>query len=390
MAQGGGGKDPPVQVMALDRDEVRRLAEVRLDRPVVLSLFLDLDPSEFATPPARSTAVRSLLDEAERGIRELEDLPHDDRMALRASLARAGELLQGDLPTEGAQALAIFAAESAGLFEALKLPRPLPNRVAIRRSPLVAPLARLERRERWCVALVSRRDARIFRGSHDGLREIEQIHDLVFGQHDQGGWSQARYQRGIEKEKSDHLKHTAEALMKHFKRRPFERLLVGGPREVVADFESKLHGYLAERLAGRIDVDVEHSTPEQVLEAVQPCFEELEAEREAEALERIGETGRAAVGLEEVLRALNERRVETLVADERFAAEGTCCPVCGWLGPAGERSCPVDGTDLEALDDLTEHAIELTIQQSAEILAVGGRRDELVKRAGGVAALLRF
>jgi len=379
-----------MQVMALDRDEVRRLAEVRFDRPVVLSLFLDLDPSEFATPPARSTAVRSLLDEAERRIRELEGLPHDDRMALRASLARAGELLQGDLPSEGAQAVAVFAAEQAGLFEAIKLPRPLPSRVAIRRSPLIAPLAWLARRERWCVALVNRRDARIFRGSPDGLREIEQIHDLVFGQHDQGGWSQARYQRGIEKEKDDHLKHTGEALMKHFKRRPFERLIVGGPREVVADFESKLHGYLTERLAGRIDVDVEHSTPEQVLDAVQPLFDELEEEREGEALERIGETGRAAVGLDEVLRALNERRVETLVADERFAAAGTCCPVCGWLGPAGERACPADGTELEALDDLTEHAIELTIQQSAEILAVRGRRDELVKRAGGVAALLRF
>jgi peptide chain release factor subunit 1 len=379
-----------MQVMAPDRDELRRLAEIRLDRPVVLSLYLDLDPTEFATPPARATAVRSLLDEADRQVRDRRDLPHEERMDLRASLERASSVLEGDLPAEGAQALALFAAESAELFEVLKLPRPVPSRVAIRRSPLVAPLAGLARRERWCVALVNRRDARIFRGSPDGLREIEQIHDLVFGQHDQGGWSQARYQRGIEKEKDDHLKHTVEALMKHFKRRPFERLIVGGPREVVADFESKLHGYLAERLAGRIDGDVEHSTPEQVLEAVQPRFEELEEEREAEALERLGEAGRAAIGLENVLRALNERRVDTLVADERYSAEGTSCPSCGWLGPAGERSCPVDETELETLDDLTEAAVELTIQQSAEILAVRRRRDELAERAGGIAALLRF
>jgi peptide chain release factor subunit 1 len=379
-----------MQVMAPDRDELRRLAEIRLDRPVVLSLYLDLDPTEFATPPARATAVRSLLDEADRQVRDRRDLPHEERMGLRASLERASSVLEGDLPAEGAQALAIFAAESAELFEVLKLPRPVPSRVAIRRSPLVAPLARLARRERWCVALVNRRDARIFRGSPDGLREIEQIHDLVFGQHDQGGWSQARYQRGIEKEKDDHLKHTVEALMKHFKRRPFERLIVGGPREVVADFESKLHGYLAERLAGRIDVDVEHSTPEQVLEAVQPHFEELEEEREAEALERLGEAGRAAIGLEDALRALNERRVETLVADERYSAEGSCCPSCGWLGPAGERSCPIDETELETLDDLSEAAVELTIQQSAEILAVRRRRDELAERAGGIAELLRF
>jgi peptide chain release factor subunit 1 len=379
-----------MQVMAPDRDELRRLAEIRLDRPVVLSLYLDLDPTEFATPPARATAVGSLLDEADRQVRDRGDLPHEQRMDLRASLERASSVLQGDLPAEGAQGLAIFAAESAELFDVLKLPRPLPSRVAIRRSPLIAPLARLARRERWCVALVNRRDARIFRGSPDGLREIEQIHDLVFGQHDQGGWSQARYQRGIEKEKDDHLKHTVEALMKHFKRRPFERLILGGPREVVADFESKLHGYLAERLAGRIDVDVEHSTPDQVLEAVQPRFEELEEQREAEALERLGEAGRAAIGLDEVLRALNERRVETLVADERYSSEGSCCPSCGWLGPAGERRCPVDETDLETLDDLTEAAVELTIQQAAEVLGVSRRGDELAERAGGIAALLRF
>src|SRR5215207_7373913 len=282
-----------MQVMAPDRDELRRLAEVRLDRPVVLSLYLDLDPSEFATPPARATAVRSLLDEADRRLRDRNGLSHDDRAALQAALGRASSFLERALPTEGAHGVALFASEANGLFEAIRLPRSVRNRVAIGRSPLIGPLARLERRERWCVALLSRRDARIFRGSPDGLREIEQIHDTVFGQHDQGGWSQARYQRGIEKEKDDHLKHTAEALMKHFKRRPFQRLILGGPREVVADFESKLHGYLAERLAGRIDGDVEHSTPEEVLEAVQPRFEELEEEREAEALERLGEAGRA-------------------------------------------------------------------------------------------------
>ena len=237
-----------MQVTAPDRDEVRRLAEMRLDRPVVLSLYLDLDPAEFATPSARATAVRSLLDEADRRIRDHDELPHDDRMALRASLERASALLEGDLPTEGAQALAVFAAESAGMFEALKLPRPLPNRVAVRRSPLIAPLARLERRERWCVALVNRRDARVFRGSQDGVREVEQIHDTVFGQHDQGravaGALPARHREGEGRPPQAHGRRADEALQAA----PFERLLAGGPREVVADFESKLHGYLTERL----------------------------------------------------------------------------------------------------------------------------------------------
>src|SRR5918999_5901461 len=75
-----------MQVTAPDRDALRRLAEVRLDRPVVLSLYLDLDPTRFAVPPARATQVRSLLDEADRRIREMQGLSHQDRRDLGRTL----------------------------------------------------------------------------------------------------------------------------------------------------------------------------------------------------------------------------------------------------------------------------------------------------------------
>ena len=376
-----------MQVSAPGRDQLRKLAELRLDRPLVLSLYLNLDPSEFATPPARKTAVRSLVDEAERRLRERNGLSHEDRVALQASLERATNFLENNLPTDGAHGVAVFSSEAVDLFEALKLPRAVPNQAFIGYSPLVGPLARLERRERWCVALVNRRDARILRGSPESLREVEQIHDEVFGQHDQGGWSQARYQRGVEKEKDDHLKNTGDALMRHFKQQPFERLIVGGPREVVTAFESKLHQYLQERLAGRIEVDVEHSNPDVVLEAARPLLEELERTRELEALERLGERGVA--GVEDVLPPLHERRVEILLLDEQFGGvPGVQCLVCGWLGLDGDR-CPADGSELIRLDDLTEAMIELSVQQAAELLPVRHERGAL-EAHGGAAALLRF
>ena len=341
----------------------------------------------FATPPARKTAVRSLVDEAERRLREGNGLSQDDKRALQASLERAASFLENELPSVGAHGIALFASEETDLFEALKLPRSVPNRVAIGRSPLVGPLARLARRERWCVTLVNRRDARILRGSPDGLREIQQIHDDVSGQHDQGGWSQARFQRGIEKEKDDHLRDTGEVLMRHFKRQPFEKLIVGGPREVVTDFEQKLHHYLRDRLAGRVEVDVEHSSPGQVLDAARPLIEELEQSRERAALEKLGERG--ACGLDDVLPPLNERRVELLILDEQFGGvTGVQCLVCGWIGLEGD-SCPADGSPLAPLDDLTEAMIELSVQQAADILAVRHERAAL-EAYGGAAALLRF
>src|SRR5918992_3982330 len=275
-----------MRVTAPDRDELRRLAQIRLDRPLVLSLYLDLDPSEFATPPARATAVRSLLDGAERTLRERESLSHEDRAELEASLEKARALLTRNLDADGAHALALFACETGNLMETLKLPRSVPSRVAIDRSPLVGPLAGVARRERWCVVLVSKQDARVLRGSPDGLREVDKVHDDVHGRHDQGGMSQARYQRSIEKDVADHLKGAADRLLRHYERQPFERLVVGGPREVVADFEGKLHGYLVERLAGRIEIDVETAGPDQVLEAARGQLESLDEQREAEAIGR--------------------------------------------------------------------------------------------------------
>src|ERR671910_30239 len=176
-----------MQVNAPDRDQLRTLAELRLDRPIVLSLYLNLDPSEFATPPARKTSVRSLIDTAERRLREQNGLEQDDRAALEASLRRASEFLENDLPTDGAHGLALFVSEENDLFQPMKLPRAVQNEVAIGRSPLVGPLARAAqsgvpsgpsplggpragaaRRARWCGRRVTRRDARIFRGSPDG------------------------------------------------------------------------------------------------------------------------------------------------------------------------------------------------------------------------------
>jgi len=376
-----------MQVSAPDRDQLRALAELRLDRPLVISLYLNLDPSQFATPPARKSGIRSLIDEAERRVRERNGLSHEDRAALQGSLERAKGFLENDLPTDGAHALAVFASGENDLFQVLKLPRSVPNRVAIGRSPLVGPLARIARRERWCVTLVNRRDARILRGGSDGLREVERIHDDVSGQHDQGGWSQSRYQRGVEKEKDDHLKTTCDALLRHFKRQPFQRLIVGGPREVVTDFEQKLHHYLSERLGGRVEVDVERSNPDQVLEAARPLIEKLEREREHDALERLGERG--ACGIEDVLPPLNERRVELLILDEQFGGvTGVQCLECGWLGLEGDR-CPADGSETVQLDDLTEAMIELSVQQAADLLAVHHEREGL-ERYGGAAALLRF
>ena len=94
-------------------------------------------------------------------------------------------------------------------------------------------------------------------------------------------------------------------------------------------------------------------------------------------------------GIDAVLGALNERRVEVLMLDEQFSGvAGAQCVVCGLLATEGE-TCPADGAEMIQLEDLTDAAIELAVQQSAEVVAVRHQRDTL-DDLGGAAALLRF
>jgi peptide chain release factor subunit 1 len=182
-------------------------------------------------------------------------------------------------------------------------------------------------------------------------------------------------------------------LFEYFKREPFERLVLGGPHEVLSDFEDTLHPYLKERVGGRIDVDVETAGADDVLGAAGPLLEELEEAREREALDRLGDgsgpPARAATGLEAVLESLNERRVEILLLVDGFSAPGTACPSCGWLGPEALDRCPVDDTPLERRDDVAEPAVELALRQSAEVLPLR-RHDGELRERGGIAAVLRF
>ena len=375
----------------LDTAALRRLSALRPERGKVLSLYLNLDPSDFGTHPARASAITSLLDEADRRTRE-NGFAHDEQVALREDVERARRFFDEEFSAQGVASLALFACGPAGFFEALRLPRAVASEAVVDDTPWVEPLARLGTRERLCVALVSRRTGRILRGGRDSLEEGAAVNDDVHGWHDQGGWSQARYQRGIEKEVEDHLQRVCARLFEDWKRAPFDRLVVGATPELFPVFEHHLHPYVRETLAGRVDVDVEVAGPDDVARAVEPLLDELDREREREALERLeaglGSDGRAAAGLDRVLSALNERRVETLLFADGRAAPGVSCPRCGWLG-AAEDQCPLDGTPVDRRENVLEDAIGAAVLQSAEPLAVRHHRDALTPH-GGVAAVLRF
>jgi peptide chain release factor subunit 1 len=383
-----------MQANDITRERLRRLAAARCSRGKVMSLFFNLDPREFATAPARSTEVRSVLDRAARLVREEKALDHDARTALRADLERVQrELASSGVDAKGAHGLAIFASGPLDLFEVLKLSEPVDHEPVIADRPFIEPLSAIGPPERWCVLLVNRRTTRLFCGPAGGVEELELIEDEVHGQHDQGGWSQARYQRSVDKEVADHLRHSAEVAFRRLKDDLPVGILVGAPHELVNDFEAELHPYLRERLAGRLDIDVEHSRAEDVRRAAQPAIDETARAAQDAALQRIAEafgagSGRAASGLADVLVALHEQRVEILLVEAGFAAPGVECPVDGWLSAEDVASCPADGSATEPRAQVVETAIARAVIQAADVHVLRDR-PELASH-GHIAAVLRF
>jgi peptide chain release factor subunit 1 len=372
-------------------DAVRALAERQEGAPMI-SLYLDLDPERFATPPARASQIHSLIDKAGREVEADASLGHEEKLGLREDIKRIDDYLRShDAPFQGARSLAVFSSTSEGLFEAVQLPRTLEARVVIDRKPYVEPLLTAADRRRWCVVLVSRREGRVFAGPADSVQQLQSLHDDVHGQHDQGGWSQSNYERSVEKDADDHLRRVAEALRRRYARERFDRLALGGPHEVLARFEPMLTDQLRAHLTPEnVDVDISSATDEQVREAVSKLVERDEQRCEREALDqladRLGAGGRAAGGREATLEALNERRVGTLLLDPSFERRGARCPSCGQLTLAGGQ-CPADGTELEAVD-VREAAVEAALAQDAEVLVTRHYPDLGPHR--GIAALLRF
>jgi peptide subunit release factor 1 (eRF1) len=373
--------------------EARRLIEHR-GRHRVVSLYMDLDPERFATPPARESEIDSLIDEASRDVEGQDGLEHNERIALREDLERIKSfLLSDDAPYKGARALAVFCSTRDDLFETVQLTRPVPGRVVIDRTPYVEPMIAAAQQLRWLVVLVNMRAARLLAGSPDRLRERARLDDQVHGRHQQGGWSQANYERSVEDEVDRHLRNIAEIVAKRWEREQFDRLALGGPPEIVPRFAELLgQDVRAHEVPERVEVDIGSATEAQVREAVERLVDEDEKRSEREALDRlaagVGSGARGAAGLEDAVAALNERRVETLLVDEGFDAQGGSCPTCGLLVAGAADRCPADGSELEPVEHMREAIVEAAVAQDAEVIVVRHHPD--LGPLGGVGAVLRY
>jgi peptide chain release factor subunit 1 len=374
-------------------DRLRELAAFRVEQGCAISLYLGFDPSTTATIPAAQAKINSLLDEAQKSaFANRGELTHDQKAGLQADFDRIRKFLVEDFDRSGVQGVAIFAAGLDSFFSVNLLSETVPDDVRVAPDFYIAPLVPLLGRGNGAiVAVVDRERGLLFVMQNGRLEPLADFTEEQPGKHDQGGWSQARFQRHIEELVRDHLRNVAEDLDKQLRSGIARHVIIVGPDEARSDFEGLLSHEAKAAVVGATAGEG-WATPTELLELALPFIQQARLAEETAILERwqeeAGRNGRAAAGWEQTLESASDGRVEVLLFREGVEREAYQCPKCG-RAQAVDGACPLDGTHMEQREDGVDLAVHRTLAHGGDVQSLARERPEL-EPAEGIAALLRF
>ncbi len=372
-----------------------RLARVRAGNHRVVSCYLKLEPRDRS----RGKYLIKLKNRVRTVSEALNyiDLPRGGREAVLADLARIEDHLKnpGNLPSS--QAVAVFAAESLGLFESVPLPWVYRSRLVVDRTPLTRELASIaDEFGRLLTVVYDRASARIFEVTAFECREVLGVPAIYtrgkrYKGEKQGmfGPSEHDYHTRIREEKNRHFDHIAQQLFQLNQREPYLGLILAGTGSDAGALAPFLHSYLADRVMGVAKLNPKNVSAAGVREASLDVRREWERQSERALMAELEESlgNRWAVnGMAPTLRALARGQVRTLLVSADAAQPGFRCKDSGRLTLA-ERDCRDEGGG-EAVLDVVDDAIEEALRQRVNVNVVYD--EDVVGKIEGLAGLLRF
>jgi peptide chain release factor subunit 1 len=369
------------------RDQLDRLAAFEPTEAPVVSLYLDMRPNEHGRDSYDAFLRKALAERART-------LKGEQRKSFERDAERIREYLAANLQSS-ANGLAIFACSTAGLFEAVQLAAPIEHHwLFIGAVPHLYPLARVnDQYPRYAAVIVDTNAARVFVFSL-GVPEVErQITNVKTRKSQQGGWSQARYQRHLSNYHRQHMKEVVDVLDRVVRDEAITHIVLAAETAAKPLLMEQMPRHLAERIIDTANMDIntpEHEVLAQTLETLRGHDADTDVERVAAMLDAWRAGGLAVVGPEDTLNALALSSVEELLitATPALLGRAATLPPNVTPGPVDvDTSAPATDLDSDRLK-LADELVTRAQQQSARIRFI--EDPALLADVGGVGAVLRF
>jgi hypothetical protein len=385
------------------------LARLRSGDEPIVSLYLDVRWND----EHQRERVRLFVQERTRRVLAQYPPGSPGRDGLARTLQRIQDLvsgLTGQAYEVGRSGLALFACETGGLWRPFFFARPFENALRTDWIPHLLPLAQLaEDLAPAVVVLPSQEGAEVYyvrlgeldvEASVKGyvLRGDEALFESgpvgkAGGHYEREDKNQRHFQAFVDKNR----RAAAAQVSALFDQRPGAKVVLVGTAEAIAAFERELPERVRAEVVARVPRPRAWESGDGVRrDVVKALAEEVlareRADEEAAVHALVGQAlrgGLAVLGPDDVVLALNEGRVHTLVMDQDFQRAGFRCDNCGALGSSAESAevCPWCQGELHVVHDLGEALVARTL--------AGGGRIDIVPRSNklrsyrGVGAFLR-
>jgi Bacterial archaeo-eukaryotic release factor family 10 len=342
----------------LDDGAIEQLLDWRPELGVI-SVYLAIDPAD------RGDSWRLVLKEKLKEIVEREWDPDGSR---RAALAATAERIQDHFldevpPFKRCQIGFCEVAQKDGrdIWMALQMRREETEVIDLDHPYLIPLLALLDEGAAVGAAAVSAERVRLFEWELGNLTDLEDWEAVLFSGRDE-------FDQRVNLNRERFLEQVGGLIAERAAAGRWRRVLAFGARQHVREIEGGVAGRVQVEHADDVDI-VSETDHGRILERVEAAVESHNRDRELGLVRAAVEAaltpaGRGATGLNEIERSLTEGRVRHLFFDAR--------------------------SHRRDLMQMEEHLVDQALRTRADVTPVNGEAAELLRRHGGVAALLRY
>ena len=355
------------------------------DEHPALSVYFDNDFIEN-TIEANKLKLRSMLDQ----------LPSEAEQDIQA----VQEYFDTVFDWTQDRSCAVFSNQAGDFFKAYILSLEVPDQIRYSPQLLLKTLVSLHRTTSgYGIALVDQQSARLLAFEMGELIAEKGYHgeDIQRIKHGGGSHTTGRW-RGDEGEgekvdtvRSRNLREAAEAADDFFHKHDIRRIFLGGTEQNTAAFRAYLPKLWQSLITGVVSINT-NANPQEVQRRVLEIGREVDQRRKNKLVDTViteAAKGRSGVvRTEDVLGAVREGRVQTLLLDDSFKEPGFRCQGCEYLTVQELESCPFCGGAFETIDDTAEMAVKYVLLSGGNVEVVKDSPE--LQAHGGIAAHLRY